>query len=181
MNLSLHGRIYINSSIPLSSRMCFLRWRLGRSCLLWPGPALIKLIAKPQEDLCNLWAKISYAHLGFGLLFMTYKVQEDEVGSLELNDEDIAFNALFPQRCSVFEDKIIWPCWSWRFLSMLQLNVFVKVALLMLRSSEIFAEIRFSLTFSKSQNQMIGCNMVKSRIYIQSLVLLTRPSFLIEC
>lgn len=108
--------------------MCFPRWILRISCFtLTLPPALTKLIVKPQEDLCNLWAKISYAHPGSGLLCMTHKVQEDEVRSLDLYDEGMAFNALFPQRCSVFEDTIIWPCWCWRFLSILQLNAFLKV------------------------------------------------------
>lgn len=43
---------------------------------------------------------------------MTNKVQEDEVRSLDLSDEDIAFNGPFPQRDGVFEDTVIWLCWS---------------------------------------------------------------------
>jgi len=43
---------------------------------------------------------------------MTHEEQEGEVRSLDLNEGDIVFNALFSQRNGVLEDVIIWLCWS---------------------------------------------------------------------
>lgn len=58
---------------------------------------------------------------------VTYKVQEDELRSIEWSGET-GFGASFYHRNGVFEDTIIWFCWSWRLLSVLQLSVLVQVA-----------------------------------------------------
>ena len=54
----------------------------------------------------------SSAHSVVGQLCMTHEEQEGEVRSLDLNEGDIVFNALFSQRNGVLEDVIIWLCWS---------------------------------------------------------------------
>lgn len=59
--------------------------------------------------------------------YVTYKVQEDEIRCLEWSGET-GFGASFYLRNGVFEDTIIWFCWSWRLLSVLQLSVLVQVA-----------------------------------------------------
>lgn len=45
-------------------------------------------------------------------LCTSYKVQEDEIRSLDLSEGKLVLDALFSPRKSMLEDTVIWLCWG---------------------------------------------------------------------